>query len=320
MLGGLAERFWKANGWRRLGYATESQYVRERLGMSLSSVKAKRALARRAEKLCSLREAIERGILGYEAARLVSTVANEKTATAWIDRARERTVLHLREEVDAVHMLARVGIDRERRPPTEATMAEVMAWESRVLSGRPFGATTSQMSAAETEPMSPDLPRVRPLPGRCTLRVRVHPGTRRFYRWVERTFRRSGPRHVTFVRFLCTSLLGVWRTPPSHDAFASVYERDRHRCTNPVCGRRDVTPHHLRFRSRGGDDSAENVTTLCVWCHLEGVHGGRIAVAPPASAMTWRLGRKPHTIVVGRRRIRASGGGSCRDRDERPAS
>jgi hypothetical protein len=36
VLGELAEMFWGADGWRRLGFATESQYVRERLGMGLS--------------------------------------------------------------------------------------------------------------------------------------------------------------------------------------------------------------------------------------------------------------------------------------------
>src|SRR5690606_1616496 len=46
-VGQLAERFWAANGWRRLGDATEHQYVRERLGLRLSCLKNKRAFVHR---------------------------------------------------------------------------------------------------------------------------------------------------------------------------------------------------------------------------------------------------------------------------------
>jgi len=80
LLGEIAERFWSADGWRRLGYGTAAQYARERLGMSLSSVKAKRALARRARSMPRLREAVNGRELGFEAARLVAGVASSETA------------------------------------------------------------------------------------------------------------------------------------------------------------------------------------------------------------------------------------------------
>ncbi len=53
-LGALAQRFWKSDGWRRLGFASETQYCSERLGVSLSSIKTKRALARRTERMPSV--------------------------------------------------------------------------------------------------------------------------------------------------------------------------------------------------------------------------------------------------------------------------
>ena len=76
LLGETAEAFWNADGWRRLGDGTAAQYARERLGMSLSSVKAKRALARRARAMPRLREAVNGRELGFEAARLVAVVAS----------------------------------------------------------------------------------------------------------------------------------------------------------------------------------------------------------------------------------------------------
>jgi hypothetical protein len=373
-LGDLAERFWKADGWRRLGFATESQYERERLGMSLSAAKAKRALARRARALPRLRQAMDARALGYEAARLVAAVAAAETMEAWVERARERTVKHLREEVDAAQILARIGVERAMVPPSVAVMEKLAAFERRVVTGvadeshpgarnhealdsgkerafvdqsalataladgsafaaafQPDGRQMSAGARATGESHGTGVPtgttfhsderqmfagmkatgeshgtgarRLRSR-GRVTLRFRVGVGTKRHYRWLERIYLRHGPRLGGFFRYLCLSFIQIWRQRPSLErAYSSVYARDSFRCTSPVCTRRDVTPHHLLFRSAGGDDSDENVASLCVWCHLEGVHGGRLAVAPPASAMQWSIGRRAHTVVEQRRRM-----------------
>ncbi len=46
----------------------------------------------------------------------------------------------------------------------------------------------------------------------------------------------------------------------------SVYERDGWRCV--VCLRREqLTPHHVKYLSRGGDDADYNMVTLCMGCH-----------------------------------------------------
>ena len=125
---------------------------------------------------------------------------------------------------------------------------------------------------------------------------------------------RLGLASMSFVHFLCESFCGVWLPalrrerltdsgePPE---YFDVYRRDAFRCTCPVCTRRDVTPHHLTFRSRGGGDETENVATLCVWCHLQGVHAGRIAAEPPASRIHWRIGRSGTVRVEGRTRVAA---------------
>jgi hypothetical protein len=203
LLGERAEVFWRADGWRRLRYATESQYARERLGLGPGQMSA--------------------------------------------------------------------------------------------LGGKESQTGEEPQGAREYRAL-----------GKVTLRFRVEPGTLRLYRWLERLFLRHGPRQGSFLRFLCVALIDAWKhTLGSDEAYAHVYARDGFRCTNPVCSRRDVTPHHLQFRSAGGDDSDENLTSLCVQCHLEGVHGGRLAVRPPASAMERRIGRNAHTIVKGRRRWRA---------------
>jgi len=47
----------------------------------------------------------------------------------------------------------------------------------------------------------------------------------------------------------------------------AIYERDGWRCTVPGCTRhRGLHAHHLHFRSAGGGDEPENLTTLCALC------------------------------------------------------
>ena len=71
-----------------------------------------------------------------------------------------------------------------------------------------------------------------------------------------------------------------------------------------MCSRRDVTPHHLKYRSKGGGDEPDNVASVCSWCHLHGIHGGRIRAEPPADKIRWVFGREPILVVEGRRRLR----------------
>jgi hypothetical protein len=255
-----------------------------------------------------LADAIRERELGYEAARVVAQVATPETVDQWVTRASERTVRCLRDEADGAEMIVRLTEERVVDPPSEELMNEIERVESEVVSGAVFGRSAenaAQMSAPLPEPHPSSATRHA---GRVTLRLRVRKGTRRHYRWLERLFMRYRRARVSFFHFLCGAFIETWKSSLGFDgAYASVYARDRYRCTCPVCGRTDVTPHHLRFRSRGGEDVDENVSSLCTWCHLQGVHGGRLAAEPPASAIRWSIGRRPHTVVEGRRRIRVAG-------------
>ena len=310
-IGRLAEAFWTADGWRRLGYATEAQYARERLGASLSSIEAKRRLARRCAQMPRLAAAIAGREVGYEAARLVAAAAAAETVEAWIARARERTVKFLREEVDLVQMLARLDPDQAMRPPSDETVQQIAELESAVISGRAFQGDGPQISARLAELFEAfdrtRAPRETRSKGRVTFRFRVSAGLRRHYRWIERMYERHRPARIGFIRFLCLALIDSWKHAMRCEvAYVHICERDGYRCTSPVCTRRDVTPHHLVFRSAGGDDSPENVTGACVWCHLEGIHHGRLSAIAPASRISWVIGRSGHTRVHGRRRVASS--------------
>jgi hypothetical protein len=315
-LGAVACSARAAEVWRTLGFVSEEHYVRERLGVSLSSLKSKRTLAGRAAQLPELGEALLAGLLGYEAAQLVARVATRTTVSAWIARAGTRTVKHLREEVDAVELRVRLGQSREQWPPDELAMQTWSELERCVASGEILDKLTANDSQGVLPPASSQMSGGDFASFGCvTFRWHVSADTCRYWRALERVFQRVGPAvgwpRVSFLWLLCDNFCRIWLPVIRRErlteggtkpAYFEVYERDAFRCTSPVCSRRDVTPHHLRFRSAGGGDELENLTTLCVWCHLEGIHGGRLAAAPPASNIDWRIGRNATVRVTGRER------------------
>jgi hypothetical protein len=249
---------------------------------------------------------------------LLSRVATPRTVEEWLRRAERRTLKHLREEVEAAELVVRVGSAREQPPLGEQSLEELFELERSIVSGDVFE-RDGQMSGGERRLVESkrklELGTSARKFGRVTLRFRARNGTARFFRALERAFVRVSARicrkPVSFLRFLCENFCQTWlpalrraRLTESGELpeYYGVYRRDAFRCSSPVCTRSDLTPHHLKFRSRGGGDEDENVASLCVWCHLHGVHEGRIAAEPPASRIRWRIGRAGTLIVEGRNR------------------
>jgi len=133
--------------------------------------------------------------------------------------------------------------------------------------------------------------------------MRIYESTLLLYREVAQAYARQHPTR-RLLRGLCEHFLAVWSPVASRKhKYEHIYERDGYACTSPVCERHDVTPHHLRFRSRGGGEEPENLTSLCVWCHLEGVHGGRIKADPQPDGIHWTIGRTALLRVIDRDRM-----------------
>jgi hypothetical protein len=161
-LGIVAESARRAQIWHRLGFSSEAQYARERVGLSLSSLKAKRILAARAARVPEVATALSSGRIGYEAAYLLSRVATARTAPEWIARAERRTVKHLREEVEAAELLVRVGQPRDQLPLDEQCLDALFELERFVVSGeRSMRAPTARCP----DPSSGNTPRVPPTAG-----------------------------------------------------------------------------------------------------------------------------------------------------------
>jgi hypothetical protein len=170
-------------------------------------------------------------------------------------------------------------------------------------SSGPAGAL-DELAAAMYDPPISEVGRLKGIGGRVTLRLRVRQSTACYCRLVEREARRWLPPDVSFMEFACLVLWAGWcHMLDRKVAYAHIYARDRHRCSCPVCTQRNVTPHHVRFRSRGGDDTDENVTSACDRCHLGLIHSGLITVEGPASRLSWTIGRHGGLRVVGREKV-----------------
>ncbi len=73
-----------------------------------------------------------------------------------------------------------------------------------------------------------------------------------------------------------------------------ILDRDGGRCLVPGCSRGAAHAHHVRFRSAGGGDEAENLVSLCAAHHLHAVHLGWISVRGEAPGrLVWRMPAPP---------------------------
>jgi hypothetical protein len=261
-LGELTREMQELGGAHALGYASSRQYWEERLGLCVSSVKERQTLVHRVSRFPALWHAIEDGEVGLAAGKLLARIVTQETEQAWVERARRRTFKHLREEVKAAETRARLegGVPG---PPGEGTIP----------------------------PMDDDPTTVRPEKmGRVPVRLWMSADLRALFLAVERAWRLAGRPYGDFLRFLCVAFWKAWEhTFESDVAYANIYERDGWECASPTCTRRDVTPHHLQFRSQGGGEDEENLITLCSWCHLQGIHTwGSIKARGPATELHWR--------------------------------
>ena len=275
-LGELACAIVDHEAWRTFGYTSFDHYCRERIGLAPSSVATRIALTRRFAVVPEVRTALAAGRICYESAALIARVCGPMTVHAWIERATQRTVGQLREDIDATELLARMECCGTSKfdPPDDDTRDAVDDIERTVIAAiTGLTETPSSPMSDHTPGQTPDqTPGPAPEAGPTTLHLSLTEATGQFWRALQRLHgQMSGG--APFVPFLVRAVLDTWRdTIDGHFAYANVYLRDRWRCASPVCRSRNVTPHHVVFRSHGGGEERTNLISLCERCHLELVH------------------------------------------------
>ena len=292
-LGELACTIVDREVWRTFGYASFDHYCRERIGLSPSSVASRIALTRRFTVVPEVRAALAAGRICYESAALIARAhrghGGPTNVQAWIEHATQRTVKQLREDLDASELIGRI----EGRNPTEpappdadtrAAAADIERAVIATITGLPTAAEGDMAGLAETPASQTSDEIFVPTPEPAlearptTLHLSLSEATGQFWRALEQLHgQMSGG--APFVPFLVRAVLDTWRgTIDASVAYADVYLRDRWRCASPVCGSRNVTPHHIVLRSHGGGDERTNLISLCERCHLELVHRHKLRV------------------------------------------
>ena len=258
---------------RRMGFASLSRYVRERLGISSSKARALIELDRRAWHAPPLGEAYRRGEISWVRALMLLPLvgraegrAAEARDAAWVLRASQVPVSRLGDEIewafgmrDASRTLTLPG------PPPLGASLELPEVQMRAPSDFACDA-----EVVFTGPAS--------VVGLFRETVCAFAGTR--------------PVWVGLVELLLHAETEWERTPKVRDP---VFRRDRFRCLSPCCGsRRDLHDHHFVFRSRGGGNQLWNRGSVCWACHQYGIHAGTVRCHGRApDDLVWELGVRP---------------------------
>ncbi len=263
-IGSLLLAFVDARGPHRAGFRSLDAFARERLGWSPRAARALLRIERAAARSAPFAAAWRAGRLSAAKAQtLVPLVLASGSApfhAAWLARAESVTARRLEDDVD--HAIEAGAFDPARLPALPA--------------GVQIGA--------------------RPIPGDASTAwiANVPADVGRLFRACLYSMERrlsAGPAAALEAMFAHCLATWRWRAPREY----RVFERDGWRCTVPGCTScRNLHAHHVVFRSAGGGDEDENLTTLCAAHHQHGVHAGVIRVsgrAPGALVFELPLGR-----------------------------
>ena len=276
--------------YRGLGYSSINQYAMTGLGFSKSRTRDFIRLAGQLEKLPAVREAMTSGELGYTKAREIVSVATPQTEDRWLKAAKgsRRELVHeVKRAKRAAKVDSRQGELLPSSPPVVApkelpvrfqldltpeqeARREALVERLHKLGGAPNDRAELMLEAFAALVESMEKGPRGPLQSRPPVQIHVHEKGGRMIVQTgtgERELSKPETERMKCDASICT--VGGRNTttiPPR--VRREVLARDRHRCRAPGCGRtRFLEVHHIKPRSRGGLNNAENLTTLCGSCH-----------------------------------------------------
>lgn len=280
--------------YRELGYSSINQYAKQELGFSSSRTGDYLQLCRYFKKLPKVKEKVKSGDLGYTAARVLATVANEKNQDQWLDlalnnsrRVLEREVKRAKQEAadDAVGQGSLLPVQARVRPAAvipvnvrmEMTPTQFARYEALWAQVRKQGrASTDKVEAlleilgeyvAEKTPRGEHL-----ADGKPPVQMHVHHCPECEKATVQTSKGELGISEGELQRAegdCQISKPGQRNTtsiPPATRRF--ILARARHRCERPGCVHTQfLEVHHKVTRVRGGSNDSENLMVVCSACH-----------------------------------------------------
>lgn len=279
-----------------LGYATIHLYAEQGLGFSRSKTYQFLRLAEDLERLPALKAALADGSVSWTKARTVAVVADQRSESAWVERAKQSSVVALRQDV---------ALAKSHRKRGSTAQPELMPdMGPPLVSSTPINVNL-RLHPTDAARMDGMLERIRKLGLhgsreelvllaldrlKSKKSTRVHSDNRsqiviykcsdcgRAHVETDRGSQALSPSDLEAAE--CDAKLARpgernrSTIPPSIRRAAML--RDRFTCRAPGChNRRFLEVHHKRPRAEGGAHVLENLVTLCGACHRQ-AHRARI--------------------------------------------
>ncbi len=283
--------------YRSFGHRAFADYVRERLGLSVRKAWALLKVEKATLRSGDLDRAYRDGRLSWVRALSLLPVLDRQNAAAWIARAESVTVRRLCDEVEWVLAsrdalgsgvsLAPPPVDSRLPSPIRVAAPD----ECHGLS--PHGRLQIR-AHDERATMASVAERQKALEvADAEIRFTGPTSVVALLRDVLDAFADPGEPRWTALERVLRHVITHWESTPRHHD--PVFARDGWRCTVPACSsRRNLHDHHIRFRSRGGDNRRDNRTAVCAAHHLHGLHDGTVHASGVAPyAIEWQLGVRP---------------------------
>jgi hypothetical protein len=303
-LGKLLALMGHEGGWSKLDFASMGHYVEQRLGISRKTAADRVRLFRVMQRAPLLRDAYESGRIGAEAALLVARALGrgpmaEQLEKEWVERAEQSTLKRLRDEVRVVKSngKARKPLTNDEWFASQRLAPGDTREKIRQLGLESLDAPMVSLGLTLREDLAVEF--LAAVDGwKKALQRDELP-----HDWaasqVARSFSNRGqpvPQWAGLLAML-EDFAETWDNPegmPKRKA-DRIYVRDGWRCTAPGCtSRRNLESHHVVYRSRGGNKTAEwNQATVCRFHHQLGEHGVFAQCRGDAPlGIVWRLGRQ----------------------------
>ncbi len=296
--------------YRELGYSSINQYARQELGFSSSRTGDFLNICRKLKELPKVREEVASGRLGYTAARVLVTVADQGNEGAWLKVAQQvpRRELELavkrakKEAVDSRSGQTSLIPRKASRPAAvvpvrlslELSPTQFARYESLWAQIRKTGGVSADKGEALLEIMASFLGRSSPRgdpprAAKAPVQIHIHQCPDCAKASVQTGKGELAMGNAERDRALCDAMIsrehGRNRSAIPPATRRGVLARDRHRCQNSGCGHTQfLEVHHRIPRSRGGSNDPGNLLTLCSACHqllheqvLQGIDAGPLA-------------------------------------------